>query len=78
MKSMDPPPLEDRIKQIRADIDAIIDERAKAVAKQSPGVPLGVIRNLLIAHAPTCSCAQYLEVSGGQRASGKLAAKQGN
>jgi hypothetical protein len=45
------PPLEDRIKQIRADIDAIIDARAEAVAKQSPGVPLGVIRNLLTARA---------------------------
>jgi hypothetical protein len=58
------PPLEDRIKQIRADIDAIIDARAKAVAKESPGVPLGVIRNLLTARAPACPCAQYLEITG--------------
>jgi hypothetical protein len=63
-------PLEERIKQIRAEIDAIIDARAETVAKQSPGVPLGVIRNLLTAHAPACRCAQYLELSGegfGQR-----------
>jgi hypothetical protein len=58
------PPLEDRIRQIRADIDAIIDARAEAVAKQSPGVPLGVIRNLLTARAPACPCAQYLEIIG--------------
>lgn len=58
------PPLEERIKQIRADIDAIIDAKAEAVAKQSPGVPLGVIRNLLIARAPACPCAQYFEISG--------------
>jgi hypothetical protein len=58
------PPLEDRIKQIRADIDAIIDAKAEAVARESPGVPLGVIRNLLIARAPACPCAQYLEIAG--------------
>jgi hypothetical protein len=58
------PPLEERIKQIRADIDAIVDARAEAVARQNPGVPLGVIRNLLIARAPACRCAQYLELAG--------------
>jgi len=43
-------------------IDAIVDARAEAVAKESPGVPLGVIRNLLTARAPACPCAQYLEL----------------
>ena len=57
-------PLEQRIKQIRADIHAIIDARAEAVARESPGVPLGVIRNLLTARAPACPCAQYLEIAG--------------
>jgi hypothetical protein len=57
-------PLDERIRQIRADIDAIVDARAEAVAKASPGVPLGVIRNLLIARAPACPCAQYLELGG--------------
>ena len=54
--------LEQRIKQLRAEIDTIVDARAEAVARQSPGVPLEVIRNLLVARAPTCRCAQYLEV----------------
>jgi len=63
MKQTPTPPLEDRIRQIRADIDAIIDARAETVAKQSPGVPLAVIRNLLTARAPACACAQYLELS---------------
>jgi hypothetical protein len=58
------PSLEDRIRQIRTDIDAIIDAKAETVAKQSPGVPLGVIRNLLTARAPACPCAQYLEITG--------------
>jgi hypothetical protein len=56
-------PLEERIKAIRADIDVIIDVKAEAVARQNPGVPIGVIRNLLIARAPTCRCAQYLELA---------------
>ena len=55
--------LEDRISEIRADINAIIDARAQAVAGENPGVPLGVIRNLLTARAPACACAQYLELS---------------
>ena len=58
------PLLEDRIKQIRADIDTIIDARAAAVAKENPGVPSGVIRSLLTARAPACPCAQYLELEG--------------
>ncbi len=64
MKLTNIPPLEQRIRQIRADIDAIVDARAEAVAKESPGVPLGVIRNLLTARAPSCRCAQYLEITG--------------
>jgi hypothetical protein len=64
LQSTHMPPLEDRIRQIRADIDAIIDARAEAVAKENPGVPSGVVRNLLTARAPDCPCAQYLEISG--------------
>lgn len=55
-------PLEDRIRAIRAEIGAIIDARARAVANESPGVPVGVVRNLLTARAPACPCAQYLEL----------------
>jgi hypothetical protein len=58
------PSLEDRIRQIRIDVEAIIDAKAEAVARESPGVPLGVIRSLLTARAPACPCAQYLEISG--------------
>ena len=74
MKQTLTPPLEDRIRQIRADVDAVIDARAEAVAKDCPGVPLGVIRNLLTARAPACACAQYLEWSGqgrGMRSDGR-------
>ena len=64
MKSTRMPRLEDRIRQIRADIDAIIDARTEVVVKENPGVPAGVIRNLLTARAPACPCAQYLELEG--------------
>ncbi len=57
------PMLEDRIQRIRAEINAIIDAKAEAVASESPGVPLKVIRNLLTARAPACPCAQYLEIN---------------
>jgi hypothetical protein len=56
--------LEQRIEELRAEIDGIIDERVAAIASQSPGVPAGVIRNLLTARAPTCRCAQYVELCG--------------
>jgi hypothetical protein len=65
------PSLEQRIKQIRADIDGIIDARVEVVARESPGVPPGVIRNLLTARAPTCRCAQYLELARNDAGSSK-------
>jgi hypothetical protein len=63
MKPTRLPPLEERIGQIRAEIEALIDARARAVAEESPGVPVGVVRNLLTARAPACPCAQYLELN---------------
>jgi hypothetical protein len=55
--------LEERIKQIRAEIDAVISAKTVTVAEENPGVPAGVIRNLLTARAPGCACAQYLELA---------------
>jgi hypothetical protein len=51
----------------RVMFDAIID----AVARESPGVSLGVIRNLLTARVGTCRCAQYPELAGGDAGSRK-------
>ena len=62
MRTPPVPPLEERIKQIRAEIEAVIDARVNVVAQESPGVPPGVIRNLLTARAPACPCTQYLEL----------------
>ena len=62
-RRMAPLPLEQRIKQLRAEIDAVIDAKTAAVASENPGVPAGVIRNLLTARAPACACSQYLELA---------------
>lgn len=56
--------VEERIEDLRAEIDGIIDERVAKIAGQSPGVPPGVIRNLLTARAPSCRCTQYIELCG--------------
>jgi len=57
------PTLDERIKDLRTEIDAVIEARVDTVAESSPGVPRGVIRNLLTARAPSCACAQYLELN---------------
>jgi len=67
MKPQQMPPLEERIKDIRDEIDAIIASRVEVIARQSPGVPAGVVRNLLTARSPGCACAQYLELRAGER-----------
>jgi hypothetical protein len=56
-------PLEEKIRQLRAEIDAVIDAKTAAVAKENPGVPSGVIRTLLTARAAACACSQYLELA---------------
>ena len=63
MKATRVPTLEDRIKEIRAEIETIIDAQTKMVARESPGVPADVIRNLLTARSSACPCAQYLELN---------------
>jgi hypothetical protein len=62
MKPSIAPALEQKIRRLRAEIDVLVDARARAVAEGSPGVPVGVIRNMLTARAPACQCAQYLEM----------------
>jgi hypothetical protein len=62
-RPMPPAPLEERIGKIRAEIDAVIDEKTAAVSSENLGVPAGVIRNLLTARNPNCACSQYLELT---------------
>jgi hypothetical protein len=53
------PPLHERIDKIRAEIDVVIDKRVAEIAKDTPGVPAGVIRNMLGARTGGCQCAQF-------------------
>jgi hypothetical protein len=52
------PPLKDRIAELRAEIDALIDELAEK--DMGCGLPLQWLRNDLTKLAPSCQCSQYL------------------
>jgi hypothetical protein len=52
--------LSEKIAALRAEAEAFLDAKAAELAKQSPGVPVGVLRNLIAARAPGCSCLQVL------------------
>jgi len=56
------PPLDERIKDIRAEIDAFIDARAAHIKETCEGVPVEVIRNLITARSGGCQCAAYLDL----------------
>ena len=52
--------LNERIVALRAEAEAFLDAKAAQLAKEAPGVPVGVLRNLIAAPAPGCSCLQVL------------------
>jgi hypothetical protein len=54
-------PLDERVRQIRAELDAFIDARVAAIKPGCPGIPDGVIRNL-ITRGSACQCAAYLDI----------------
>jgi hypothetical protein len=57
-------PLEERISELRADIDTFIDARVVELKKDCPGVPLASIRQTLSSGllGLGCQCAAYLEL----------------
>jgi hypothetical protein len=54
-------PLDERIDNLRADLDAWIDARVAEEMKRCPGVPAGVIRQTMT-RGLGCQCAAYLEI----------------
>ena len=63
LKKTPPPQLDaERIRQFRAEADAWIDSRADALAAESPGVPIGVLRNILTNRAFGCQCQAVLNL----------------
>jgi hypothetical protein len=62
-KSPTPPPLDAaRIQQLRAEADAFIDAKAEELKAESPGVPIGVLRNILTNRAFGCQCQAVLNL----------------
>jgi len=55
------PPLDERIKALRADIDAFIDARVEEETKRCPGVPAVTLR-ICLTHGIRCLCSAYLDV----------------
>ncbi len=52
--------LNEKIIALRAEAEAFLEARATELAADSPGVPVGVLRNLIAARAPGCKCLQVL------------------
>lgn len=58
-------PIEERIKLLQAELDALIDAHALEVKKNCDNVPLPVIRAIEIGHE-TCQCAAWLRLKARQ------------
>ncbi|MCP1969903.1 MULTISPECIES: hypothetical protein [Bradyrhizobium] len=56
-----PKGVREKFVQAKAEADAFIDKRAAELAKLSPGVPVGVIRNLITGHG--CACLDAMKIS---------------
>jgi len=68
------PPLDERIKDTMAEIDAFIDAKAAHIKETCEGVPVEVIRNLITARGGGCQCRTYLEIKKQDEAEAERAA----
>ncbi len=59
-KAKDPVPLQTMLEQARLEAEAFIDARAAELQKETPGVPIGVLRQL-ITGGSYCQCAIALK-----------------
>jgi hypothetical protein len=57
------PSIDDRIAVLRSEIDALVDAKVQAIAADCPGIPSGVLRNMLIGNNAGCQCSQYLALA---------------
>lgn len=65
------PPLDERVTAMLAEINQFIDDRAKTVKANTPGVPELVIRGLIV--KGLCPCAAYRAISAEVDAEAALA-----
>jgi hypothetical protein len=59
-------PLEERLEALQAEIDVIIAELVDRRAAACPGVPRGIVENILVGRAGDCKCKAYQLVSKGK------------
>lgn len=64
MTSKSPLALDERIKKVRADIEAVIDQHVKEIAEGCPGVPAGVIRQTIVGSRCACDAFEALSEAG--------------
>jgi len=55
-------PLEDRIAAFHAELERYIEGKVEEMKRESPGVPVQVLRNLVSHRAPGCPCRQAEEL----------------
>lgn len=61
-------PLDERIRQLQAEIDQFIDDEVVKLKETCPGVPEPVLRNTLMARSSGCLCQAYRNIQDGGHA----------
>ena len=59
------PTLEERLASLQGEIDAVIAKLVDERAATCPGVPRGIVENIMIGRASGCKCEAYKIVSKG-------------
>jgi porphobilinogen deaminase len=67
------PTLEERIKKLHEEIDAVVAAYVDSRAAQVPGVPRGNVEAIILARAGGCRCEEYRLVQAKLEAERKLA-----
>jgi hypothetical protein len=67
------PTLEERIKKLHEEIDAVVAKYVDERAAQVPGVPRGSVESSILARAGGCRCEEYRLVQAKLEAERKLA-----
>ncbi len=65
---MKPKPLEDRITELRADIDAFIEDRVNELAAGITTVPRESLRKSLVGYNQGCQCDALLSITKQEKA----------
>ena len=72
--ALKPQPLDDRLKAIRDEVDAFINDRVAEMKKTIEGVPEGVLRQTIVGRYAGCLCESYSAI---RRQDDEQAAREG-